>query len=178
MYIGDFVKYWHLSTWYTPLRDTFKTKFRGTKWGINRGINRCIKWGIVIGWTCFLKGKLKQIMLDEMLQFAMPLICKIVFKNASPLGFMIVIYTKNRVHRGLKQGSYPLKTKLHRKKSKFTYDLLIFMPFLSKILENDFLSDMRRFRKFFDMIFHSGNVPLSKIQAHCFMFFLCPLFSA
>lgn len=125
-----------------------------------------------------MKGKLKQIMLDEMQIFAMPLIYKIVFKNASPLGFMIVIYTKNRVHRGLKQGLYPLKTKLYRKKSKFTYDLLIFMPFLSKILENDFLSDMRRFRKFFDMIFHSGNVPLSKIQAHCFMIFLCPLFSA
>lgn len=49
-------------------------------------------------------------------------------------------------------GSFPLKTKLHYKKTMFTYDLLILMTCLSNVLENEVHFDMKRFRKFFEMI--------------------------
>lgn len=105
-----------------------------------------------------------------------PLIYKIVFKNASPLGFMIVLLYVKQGSAGDKNGFTPLKTKLHTKKTKFTYDLLIFMTCLSKILENDSLSGMIKFRKFFEMIFHFGNALLSKIQAHYFLLSYAPYF--
>lgn len=79
----------------------------------------------------------------------MPQFCNFVFKNDSPLGFMIALCIKNRVPWGLKVGSTPKKTKFTREKTKFTYDLLIFMTFLSPILENELTFGMIRFRKFF-----------------------------
>jgi len=75
---------------------------------------------------------------------------------------MIVVILKKPGLIGKKPGSYPRKTKLHREKTKFTYDLLYFMTCLSIIIENDVHFGMIRFRKFFEMIFHFGNVPHSK----------------
>ena len=69
-----------------------------------------------------------------------------------------------------------LKTQMHGRKSKITYDLLIFMTCLSKILENDLPFGMIRFRKFFEMIFRFGNAQLSKIQADDFAFSYAPYF--
>jgi len=46
-------------------------------------------------------------------------------------------------------GCNPPKTKMRAEKSKFTYDLLCFMTYLSIILEDDCRFGMIRFRKFF-----------------------------
>lgn len=73
-------------------------------------------------------------------------------------------------------GMKVLKTQMHGRKSKITYDLLIFMTCLSKILENDLPFGMIRFRKFFEMIFRFGNAQLSKIQADDFAFSYAPYF--
>lgn len=62
-------------------------------------------------------------------------------------------------------GCNPPKTKMRAEKSKFTYDLLCFMTYLSIILEDDCRFGMIRFRKFFEMNFCFGKAPLSKIQA-------------
>jgi len=62
-------------------------------------------------------------------------------------------------------GCNPPKTKMTAEKSKFTYELLCFMTYLSIIIENDLQFGMIKFRKFFEMIFRFGNVLLSKIQA-------------
>jgi len=62
----------------------------------------------------------------------MPLIFKIVFKNDSPLGFMIDDLFKKWVQQGVKMGSHPRKMSFTLKKMNFTYDLPCFYDFYQK----------------------------------------------
>lgn len=53
-------------------------------------------------------------------------------KRNSPLGFMIDTFIKKTVHRGMKPCSYTKKMKFTWKKTKFTYDLRLFMTIYQK----------------------------------------------
>lgn len=80
-----------------------------------------------------------------------------IFKNASPLGFMIEIYSKKPVLRGDKKGIRYSKNEVQSEKNEVRLWFALFYDFLSKVLEMIFLSEWEGFGSFFEMIFSSEN---------------------
>ncbi len=65
-----------------------------------------------------MKGKLKHIILNKMGLFVIPLIYKIVFKNASPLGFMIEKYYQKMGCIPVEIGFIGQKNEMHWEKNE------------------------------------------------------------
>lgn len=80
-----------------------------------------------------------------------------IFKNASPLGFMIEISFEKPVSGVGKQGIRSAKNVVQPEKNEVHLWFALFYDFLSKVLKMIFLSKWEGFGSFFAMIFLSGN---------------------
>lgn len=104
--------------------------------------------------------------------------CNFAFKYASPLGFMIDDWgVKGGLH-GDKSGLTPDKNVNIPEKNVVRPYFSSFNGFLSKILKNDCLVGMIKFRKFFEMIFSLSEMSIfQKIQAMILYCKITPFFS-
>ena len=85
----------------------FTTVIRGIKWCIKR----CINWGIT-------RGIVDANMHRFFTVFLIPLIYKIVFKNASPLGFVIVLIYQKQGSRWVENLFTPSKNEISPRKNE------------------------------------------------------------